>query len=130
MAVSIGPSSDEQRYYELLAHGQTPRSVAAGEVIFEQGERGEESMYIVQEGSVELRDGERVVETVSAPGIFGELGLIEHEPRSLTAVAGTDVTLIDVPARYFWILVHETPYFAQLVMRVMARRLRERGGTT
>jgi len=128
--VSTNPESDEARYYELLGHGREPRRIPAGEVIFQQGERGDESMYVVQDGSVEIRDGDRVVETVSAPGLFGELGLIEHEPRSLTAVAGTDTSIVDIPARYFWILVHETPYFAQLVMRVMARRLRERGGMT
>ena len=128
--MSTDPSSDEYRYYELLAHGRTPRGVPAREVIFQQGERGDESMYVVQDGSVDLKDGDRVVETVAAPGLFGELGLIEHEPRSLTAVAATDVMLIEIPARHFWILVHETPYFAQLVMKVMAHRLRERGGTT
>jgi CRP/FNR family transcriptional regulator, cyclic AMP receptor protein len=128
--VSIDPSSDEQRYYELLAHGRTPRRAPAGEVIIQQDEQSEQSMYVVREGTVELRDGERVVETVSAPGLFGELGLIEHRPRSLTAVAATEVTLVEIPARHFWVLVHETPYFAQLVMRVMAHRLRVRGATT
>lgn len=128
--MSTDSRSDEHHYYELLAQGREPREVPAGEVIFEQGERGDESMYLVREGSVDLKDGDRVVETVEAPGLFGELGLIEHEPRSLTAVAATDATLAEIPARYFWILVHETPYFAQLVMRVMAHRVRERGGTT
>lgn len=128
--MSTDPSSDELRYYDLLAHGRAPRSVAAGEVIFQQGEQGDESMYVVREGSVELRDGDRVVESVEAPGLFGELGLIEHEPRSLAAVAATEATLVEIPARHFWVLVHETPYFAQLVMRVMAHRLRVRGTTT
>jgi CRP-like cAMP-binding protein len=42
----------------------------------------------------------------------------------LTAVAATDAAVIEIPARHFWVLVHDTPYFAQLVMRVMAQRLR------
>jgi CRP-like cAMP-binding protein len=116
-------------YYELLTHGQTRRSVPAGEVIFEQGEHGD-GMYIVHAGSVALKDGDRVVETVAAPALFGEMALIEHEPRSLTAVAATDAVLVELSARHFWVLVHETPYFAQLVMSVMAERLRRRGGTT
>lgn len=58
------------------------------------------------------------------------MALIEHEPRSLTAVAATDVVLVEIAARHFWVLVHETLYFAQLVMSVMAQRLRGRGGTT
>ncbi len=43
---------------------------------------GGESLFAVREGSVDLRDGERVVETVEAPGLFGEMALIEDEPRS------------------------------------------------
>ena len=116
-------------YYDLLAHGRMPDSVPAGEVIFRHGDHGE-SMYIVREGSVALKDRDRVVESVAAPGLFGEMALIEHEPRSLTAVAETDAVLVEVPARHFWVLVHETPYFAQLVMSVMAQRLRRQGGTT
>ena len=61
--------------------------------------------------------------------MFGELALLESEPRALTATAETDTDLVEVPARTFWVLVHETPYFAQLVMRVMAERLRRATGT-
>jgi CRP-like cAMP-binding protein len=116
-------------YYELLAHGRPPRTFSPGEVIFHQGEHGE-CMYLVRDGSVALRGGDRVVETVAAPRLFGEMALIEREPRSLTAVAATDVELVEVPVRQFWILVQETPYFAQLVMSVMAERLRRAGGST
>jgi CRP-like cAMP-binding protein len=120
-------SRDE--YYELLAHGRTPRSFSAGEVIFAKGDPGE-GLFVVREGSVALKDGDRLVETVRAPGLFGEMALIEHETRSLTALADTDVAVIEIPVRQFWVLVHETPYFAQLVMTVMAQRLRLRSGTT
>lgn len=121
-------SSDEE-YYELLWHGRAPQSFSVGETIFREGDAGE-SMYLVREGSVELTDGDRVVETITAPGLFGEMALIEFEPRSLTATAATDVAVVEIPARYFWVLVHETPYFARLVMRVMGQRLRRRGATT
>jgi CRP-like cAMP-binding protein len=118
----------QDRYYELLAHGRTPRTFDASDVIFEQGDPGE-SMFVVQAGSVHLRDGDRVVETVTAPGLFGEMALIEDEPRALSAVAATDVSVIEIPARHFWVLVHDTPYMAQLVMHVMAERLRRQSGS-
>lgn len=125
--MSSSRSSDD--YYELLVHGRTPRSVPAGEVIFGQGDAGE-AMYVVREGAVALKDGEQVVDTIAAPGLFGEMALIEDEPRALAAVATTDAVLVEIPARHFWVLVHETPYFAQLVMRVMAQRLRRQRGST
>jgi CRP/FNR family transcriptional regulator, cyclic AMP receptor protein len=117
------------QYYDLLTEGLVPRTFGAGELIFERGDRGD-TMYVVREGSVTLTDGERLIETVTAPGLFGELALIEDEPRALTAAAADDAVLVEIPARYFWILVHETPYFAQLVMSVMAERLRRSGMTT
>jgi CRP/FNR family transcriptional regulator, cyclic AMP receptor protein len=125
MASVVG--SDE--LYALLARAGDPLSVSAGETIFDKGERGDR-MYVLSGGTVALRNGEQVVETATAPGIFGEMALIDDAPRALTAVAHTDVQMTEIPARHFWVLVHETPYFAQLVMSVMAGRLRRAGGTT
>jgi CRP/FNR family transcriptional regulator, cyclic AMP receptor protein len=121
--------ADNDEYYELLSEGRAPITFQAGELIFEQGDQGD-VMYVLRDGSVMLRDGERLIETVTAPGLFGELALIQDEPRSLTAAAADDAVLVEIPARHFWILVHDTPYFAQLVMTVMARRLRGTGITT
>jgi CRP-like cAMP-binding protein len=116
----------DDEYYELLAHRRTVRTLTAGEVIFRQGDQAD-GIYVVREGSVGLKEGDRLIETVAAPGLFGEMALIEDEPRSLLAFAETDVSLIEIPTRHFWVLVHETPYFARLVMRVMSERLRRRG---
>ncbi len=107
----------------MLAHGREARTVAAGELIFSQGDPGE-SLFVVRSGAVDLRDADHVVETVEAPGLFGEMALIEDSPRSLSAVAAGETSVIEIPARHFWVLVHDTPYFAQLVMQVMAQRLR------
>lgn len=121
-------ATSTDHYFDLLAHGREPRAYGAGGTIFEKGDAGE-SLFVVREGSVELRDGDRVIETVRAPGLFGEMALIEDAPRSLSAVAPAGATLIEIPAAHFWILVHDTPYFAQLVMSVMARRLKAQSGS-
>ena len=122
-------ANDDHEYYNLLTEGRPARTFQAGERVFEKGDHGD-AMYVVREGAVALRDGDHVVETVTAPGLFGEMALIEPEPRALTAVAADEAVLVEIPVRHFWILVHETPYFAQLVMSVMARRLRRSGETT
>ena len=56
--------------------------------------------------------------------IFGEMALVDGAPRSATAVAMTDVTLVPVSEKQFLFLVSQTPFFALKVMRVLARRLR------
>jgi CRP-like cAMP-binding protein len=119
--------SDEALYGLLARAGETKR-IVAGELIFEKGARGD-TMFIVTSGAVALRDGERTLDTVRAPGLFGEMALIESQPRALSAFVESDAELVEIPARTFWVLVNETPYFAQLVMRVMAERLRRASGT-
>lgn len=125
--MSTGVSREE--LYGLLARAGQSLTVLAGGVIFEQGEPGDK-MYVISDGTVALKNGDQVIDTAAAPGIFGEMALIDDEPRSLTAVADTDVELTEIQARHFWVLVHETPYFAHLVMSVMAGRLRRAGSNT
>ncbi len=125
----MSSTAEDVRYYDLLVVGRPARSLTAGEVLFRQGDRGE-SMYVVREGSIMLRDGDRDVSAVDAPGLLGELAVVDDEPRTLTAVASSDAVVVEIPMRHFWVLVHDTPYFAQMVMRVMARRLRARDGLT
>jgi CRP/FNR family transcriptional regulator, cyclic AMP receptor protein len=114
--------------YELLARAGDRRQVPAGTVIFEQGEHAN-SMFVLVSGTVGLRRGDEVVHSLQAPALFGEMALIDLAPRSLTAVAQDDVEVVEIPARHFWVLVQETPRFAQLVMSVMADRLRQLSNT-
>ncbi|HEX2702971.1 MAG TPA: Crp/Fnr family transcriptional regulator [Solirubrobacteraceae bacterium] len=124
---SVGVESHEE-LYALLGRAGKPLPVPAGEIVFEKGDRGD-AMFIVVRGRVVLKHGDQTYDTVEAPGLFGEMALIESKPRALTAVADDDVELVEIPTRTFWVLVHETPYFAQLVMSVMADRLRRASGT-
>jgi CRP/FNR family cyclic AMP-dependent transcriptional regulator len=103
------------------------RSFKAGETIFRAGDPADEA-FVVQSGTVEIRVGDRVVETLSEHGIFGEMALIDEGPRSATVVAVTDAKLVPVGQKQFLFLVRETPYFALNVMRVLARRLRAANG--
>ena len=52
------------------------------------------------------------------------MALIDAAPRSATAIAATDVTIVPVGEKQFLFLVSRTPHFALNVMRVLARRLR------
>jgi CRP/FNR family transcriptional regulator, cyclic AMP receptor protein len=96
---------------------------SAGQHIFTVGQPGD-TMYVVKEGEVEVVVNGKVVDTVSPGGIFGEMALIDKQPRSATAVAKTDCKLVSVNEERFQRLVKQTPHFAIQVMRVMAQRLR------
>jgi CRP/FNR family cyclic AMP-dependent transcriptional regulator len=110
--------------FALLASAKTtPRTFKAGERIFKEGDPATE-LYVIQSGRVEIRLGNRLLDTLSERSIFGEMALIDAAPRSATAVAATDVTLVPVGEKQFLFLVSQTPFFALNVMRVLARRLR------
>lgn len=104
------------------------RVYQAGDVIFEAGQAGEE-MFIVRGGEVDVRLGTTVLETVGSDHFFGELALIDDGPRSATAVARTDCTLVALNRHRFTFLVDELPFFAINVMKVMADRLRRSAAT-
>ena len=104
-------------------HIQTLR-VRAGGVIFREGEVADE-LFVIKSGYVRIQVGNRVMAELSADSIFGEMALIDNEPRSATAVAITDVELVPISEKQFLFLVSQTPYFALKVMRILAQRLRK-----
>jgi CRP-like cAMP-binding protein len=118
----------EDELYAMLARAGQRRQIPAGTTIFNAGDEAA-SMFILVSGTVSLLRGDEAIAAVQAPGLFGEMALIDYARRSLTVVAHDDVEVVEIPERHFWVLVHETPRFAQLVMRVMAGRLREVSGT-
>jgi CRP/FNR family transcriptional regulator, cyclic AMP receptor protein len=110
--------------FRILAGAGVPvREFRAGDVIFHQGDDAKE-LFVIQNGKVEVRLDDRVLETLSDYAIFGEMALIDAAPRSATAVAVSDVKLVPVGEKQFLFLISQTPHFALNVLRVMARRLR------
>jgi len=112
----------------VMTLDEAPLKLDPGQVIFRAGDDGRE-MFIVRTGSVDLKIGETVLETVGQGGIFGELALVDPAPRSATAVAGPDCTLVLVDSGSFQDLVRRVPGLALEVMKVMARRLRRTNPT-
>ena len=110
--------------FRLLAGAGVPaRDFKAGDVIFREGDPARD-LFIVQSGEVEIRLGNRLLETLSQYSIFGEMALIDNAPRSATAIEASDIKLVSVSEKQFLFLTSNTPYFALNVMRVMAQRLR------
>ena len=98
-------------------------SFSSGETIFEKGQPGD-VMYLIKDGKVDIKAGDKVVKSLEAGEIFGEMALIDNEPRSASAVALTDCTLLPVNEERFLFFVQKTPYFSLYLMKVLADRLR------
>ncbi len=107
----------------LFQNSKDAQPYPAGTQIFGEGETGGH-MFFVVDGSVEIVVHGKVVETVGAGAMIGEMALIDRLPRSATARAATDAKLVAIDQRRFLFLVQETPFFAIHVMKVMVDRLR------
>ncbi len=102
-----------------------PRHLAAGDIVFREGESGDE-MYIVRAGLiasfVTLEDGTQREIYEHPPGnLFGEMAIIEGEPRSATCWAKTEAELLVLEGLDFYRLVWEHPVIGVKLLSSMAR---------
>jgi CRP-like cAMP-binding protein len=107
----------------LTGNDVETRLVKAGGAIFREGDDARD-LFVVKSGEVRIQLGNRTITELHADDIFGEMALIDNEPRSASAIAVTDVELVPVSEKQFLFLVSQTPHFALKVMRVLAQRLR------
>jgi uncharacterized membrane protein len=112
---------------QTLALKLDPRTVAAGEVVFNQGDAGE-AMYVIQSGAIEISVGtgkSRVVLATLFEGqYFGELTLFDGAPRSATATAAKDTVLLDLGRDDIRDFVMKNPAAALRIMQEIAERMR------
>ena len=80
------------------------QTFSTDEILFNQGDDGDVA-YLVESGSIEVsvRDGEKrkVLGTIETGGLFGEMALIDDQPRMATARALADTEVAVVPQEVF-----------------------------
>ena len=101
------------------------RSYDSGEVIAREGGSAV-AFYLITGGSVEVRKGEKLVTKLGRGQFFGEMALIDKQPRSATVVSAEPNTkALVMPLWNFKAAVETDPKVAMGVMKELARRLRE-----
>ena len=108
----------------LQSNSHHIKSFTAGEVIFQQGTKGD-LIYGIIEGEVEMLVNDKVVETIKQGDVFGQGALLHSDHlRTSTARAKTDCQIACLDQQHFLFAVQETPMFALEVMRSYSDRLR------
>jgi uncharacterized membrane protein len=101
--------------------------VAAGEAVFAQGDEGD-AMYLIEDGSIDIVAGQgkqRVVLTsLFKQQYFGELALLDGAPRSATARANRDTSLLALERDDFVEFVKKRPEAALAIMHEVGERIR------
>ena len=100
------------------------REVPAGTVLTRAGEPGDE-FFLVLDGQVgaEVSAGKHV--RVGPGDVFGEMSLLDGQPRSATVTATTDVRLLVIRRRDFALLLSKVPDLPRHLLVVLSRRLRQ-----
>jgi CRP/FNR family transcriptional regulator, cyclic AMP receptor protein len=124
----VRPMKHDTSFGVLTGNGTETLSFKAGDTIFREGDNALD-LFVIKSGQVRIQIGNKTVAELAPDTIFGEMALIDDEPRSATAIAVTEVELVSVSEKQFLFLVSQTPYFALKVMRVLAQRLRNTNKT-
>ncbi|MEE9466120.1 MAG: Crp/Fnr family transcriptional regulator [Candidatus Neomarinimicrobiota bacterium] len=107
---------------------QLKRQYKPGEVIFKDGDPGQ-TMFIILEGQIEiskvLGDHKTVLAILDKGSIFGEMAIIDREPRSATAITVSDTMMLEMSREMFHDRLSKVPPWMQSFFAILVDRLRQ-----
>jgi CRP/FNR family transcriptional regulator, cyclic AMP receptor protein len=105
----------------LLAEVELP----ADKTIFRKGEQGD-CMYIIVSGRVKAHDGDHIFNYLEEGQVFGEMAVLDPEPRVASITAVEDTHLLRLDQEPFYELMEDRIEVARGVIRVLSGHLRNR----
>jgi CRP/FNR family transcriptional regulator/CRP/FNR family cyclic AMP-dependent transcriptional regulator len=126
--VDIFVNLGDEDIQELMSVARK-RTFRAGEVIFHQEDPGQ-VLYVIREGKVKISlispDGQEISLVVFGKGeCFGELALLDGEPRSADATALERVECYTLQRSDFHKAIMKNPKIAIQILEVLSKRLRK-----
>lgn len=117
---------EEQR--ELLASARTTRRYPKSVIVLHEGDQSN-ALYFVNSGQVKVskinEDGKEVVICILAEGDhFGEMSLIDDQPRSASIITKTSCEFTLIRKQDFEQMLADNPQLTLAVMRSLCQRLR------
>ncbi|OFY64628.1 MAG: hypothetical protein A3H98_05595 [Bacteroidetes bacterium RIFCSPLOWO2_02_FULL_36_8] len=97
--------------------------IQKNEIIIRKGEPGN-CMYIIYEGTVKVHDDIYTIAELGTGKFFGELSLLDTEPRSASVTAITNCTLLRLDQDDFYAIFRKYNEVAREIMKVLINRLR------
>jgi len=121
---SMMGEAELQRVLDVARERSYPRN----SVILFEDDPGD-ALYVVAEGQVKVvligEDGREVILSVLGQGeFFGEMALIDDEPRSAHVIAMEDSVLVVLRREDFYGILTQNPSIALALLRELTRRLR------
>ena len=101
----------------------TERWADPGERIFDKGDVGD-CLYIIASGRVRVHDGGRTFQSLAQHQVFGELSLLDAQPRAASATAVERTHLFRLSQTDFYALMSERPDITQAINRALCAMVR------
>lgn len=98
--------------------------VDAGQAVTTQGEKGGR-FFLILEGEVDVVIDGDTVNHMGPGAYFGEMSLLDGEPRSATVVGTTPLVVLSLASFNFKPLLREYPSIAEKLLATLSRRVRE-----
>jgi CRP-like cAMP-binding protein len=102
------------------------REYRAGDVLFLEGESGEE-MYVIQSGSVQVSkrigDEERPLATLGRGEFLGEMAILNGKARTASAIVLEDTKCLVIDAKTLETMIQKNPEIAMRLVKKLAKRL-------
>ena len=99
-------------------------AVEAGKVVMREGELARE-LIVVLSGRAEISRGGKHLGEIGPGDAVGEMGLIDHGPRTATVIAKEPMEMLSISGRSFDHLKEVVPGLTDAMLRTAVRRLRE-----
>jgi len=116
-------SDFSKRQLRMIAESGREYKYKAGHRLVEKGATGDR-LYLILDGRVEIRKGEKVLATLSKGQFFGELSLIDEQPWAADVVAVQTTHCLGLSKRVFSALTGRHPELLRLILREVVKRLR------
>jgi CRP-like cAMP-binding protein len=82
-------------------------------------------MFIIYSGSVKVHDGDLTFAILKSRDFFGELSLLDTEPRSASVTALEDSLLLRIDQQAFYEIMSDRSEVIREIMKILCRRLRK-----
>ncbi len=113
----------DQMVLSHLADKLLFKNYATGEAIIKKGDVGN-TMYLIFDGVAKVHDGEHQVAKLLEGDFFGELSLLDSEPRSMSVSATNDMLIGSMSRSDFFDVLQEFPEMTKDIIAALNKRLR------
>ena len=115
-------ASLSRRHLARIASVAATKRYAASSPLVRVGKPGD-AFYVILDGSARVDVPGRPV-TLEAGDFFGEMAILDGEPRSATVTAVSDVLVLMIPRAKFLKVLESEPKIALAIMATLTHRLR------